>query len=199
MPAGVATAGILARMKRDRSGSGLPLVRRVFIDGQLAEFVHPTDGGDPFRRPVGASVKDLRSDAGGIASGEGSATIERSAPVQGQLVGRAVRADDAMLPIHVPLLRASCEGTGACCGLFHHVPATCEDRDAVRDLLTDDWDGPVPLPEMMFPAFDAAPEGPLNVVEVDGYYLDAHHVSRKQGGQAAHENDRAPQPLHKPL
>jgi len=78
-----------------------------------------------------------------------------------------VTPEDATRPIHVPLLRASCDGSGACCSLFHHVPATGQDAAEIRALLEESWDGPVPLDELFYPAFDGYPE-PLNVVEIGG-------------------------------
>lgn len=76
-------------------------------------------------------------------------------------------ARDATLPIHVPLLRASCDGSGACCGIFHHVPVTSADRRQIEELLSSHWDGPLPLADLFFPAFPGHDE-PLGVVEVDG-------------------------------
>jgi lysine-N-methylase len=87
--------------------------------------------------------------------------------IRGQLVGRLVAPEDNTRPIHVPLLRASCDGSGACCSLFHHVPATAQDAREITGLLSDSWHGPVPLDQLFYPAFDGYSE-PLNVVEVEG-------------------------------
>ena len=80
---------------------------------------------------------------------------------------RRVRLSDARAPVVVPLLRASCDGSGACCGLYHHVPATTEDRDRVLQAFGDSWAGPVPLDQVFQRAFDGR-ENPLNIVAVGG-------------------------------
>ena len=162
-------------MKRDEPG-GLPLVRRALWGGELREFVHPPDGSPPLQRPVG-TVAEAQPQARGTPAG---------VAVRGQLIGRAVVPEDATRPIHVPLLRASCDGSGACCSLFHHVPATLQDAREITDLLADDWDGPVPLDRLFYPAFDGHPE-PLNVVEVDGDcgFLDEQGLCRVQAAGGA--------------
>ena len=106
--------------------------------------------------------------------------------MRGQLVGRAVVPEDATRPIHVPLLRASCDGSGACCSLFHHVPATGQDALDIGELLAEDWDGPVPLDQLFYPAFDGYPE-PLNVLEVEGDcgFLDEEGLCRIQAAGGA--------------
>ena len=86
---------------------------------------------------------------------------------RGQLVPRRVRLTDARANIVVPLLRASCDGSGACCGLYHHVPATTEDRDGVVSALGDSWNRTVALEDVFHPAFEGL-ENPLNVVSIDG-------------------------------
>jgi hypothetical protein len=45
---------------------------------------------------------------------------------------------------------------------------TLDDATRIRALLAGRWEGRVGLDEVFYPAFDDAPEGPLNVVEVDG-------------------------------
>ena len=137
-------------MTSERSG-GLPLIRRRLDGERVREFVHPTDGAPAVERPVGAT------------GAEAGARVPRS----GQLIPRRVRLTDARAPIVVPLLRASCDGSGACCGLYHHVPATREDREKVVAALGDSWDGPLPLDQVFHPAFDGR-DDPLNVVAVDG-------------------------------
>jgi hypothetical protein len=134
----------------DEYSGGLPLIRRRW-DGRLREFVHPADGSEASERPVGG-----HGDPRGLRT-----------PRTGQLIPRRVRLTDARAPMVVPLLKASCDGSGACCGLYHHVPATTEDRDAVIEAFGDDWDGAVPLADAFHPAFEGR-ENPLNIVAVDG-------------------------------
>lgn len=86
---------------------------------------------------------------------------------RGQLVPRRIRRIDARAPVVVPLLRASCDGSGACCGLYHHVPATTADRDRIVAALEPTWDRPVALQDVFHPAF-AGRENPLNVVAIGG-------------------------------
>lgn len=160
--------GYPAPVKRDEPG-GLPLVRRALWGGQLREFVHPPDGSPPTEREVGT-----------IGQGPPPRPSTPAGPaVRGQLVGRAVVPEDATRPIHVPLLRASCDGSGACCSLFHHVPATRQDAAEITALLRESWSGPVPLDQLFYPAFDGYTE-PLNVVEVEGDcgFLDEQGLCR---------------------
>ena len=138
--------------------------------------MHPPDGTPPVEREVGSSGQappPARGTPAGVA-------------VRGQLVGRWVTPTDATLPIHVPLLRASCDGSGACCSLFHHVPATGQDAREIVELLGDTWDGPVPLDQLFYPAFDGYAE-PLNVLEIDGDcgLLDEEGLCRVHGAGGA--------------
>jgi Fe-S-cluster containining protein len=144
-------------MSRDPRGSRLPLVRRVWEDGRAREFVHPADGSDPFEREPGAGEAEFQLPP------------TRQPPrIQGQLLGRRVEAADADRPIHLPLLRASCTAAGACCGLYHHIPSTGEDRKRALAVLAESWDRPFPVSQASYPAFDAYPDGPFNMLEFHG-------------------------------
>lgn len=147
-----------------RPGAGLPLVRRAWIDGELREFVHPPDGSMPVEREVGSGQAEPAGEAPVLGGPVPEAGLSRL----GQLVGRNVEVRDASRPLMLPLLRASCDGSGSCCGLYHHIPATSDDRERITALLADDWDRPVPLEQVFHPAFDAHPDGPLNVLDLDG-------------------------------
>ncbi|MCP4872095.1 MAG: YkgJ family cysteine cluster protein [Proteobacteria bacterium] len=149
-------------MAFERGGSGLGLVRRAWWDGELKEFVHPADGSAAIERSPGTSTAGLRAEPVPIARTEGGQ------PLQGQLIGRPVIPADGTRPLHLPMLKAHCDGSGACCASYHHMPTTSEDAARIRAVMKDRWEGPVPLDDVFYPAFDEAPEGPLNVVEVDG-------------------------------
>ncbi len=137
------------------------MVRRAHWGGRLREFVHPADGSPAIERG-GAHDEAVRAEASGIA------VDEQGRARQGQLVGRPVGAADATRPLHLPLLRAGCDGSGACCGSYHHVPLTPEDAARIRALMKGRWDGPVPLDEVFYDAFEGVSPTPLNVVHVDG-------------------------------
>ncbi len=148
-----------------RPGSSLPLVRRTWMDGTLREFVHPPDGSLPVERPVGSAPLDPPPADPPVLGGP---VPEAGVNRLGQLVGRNVEPRDLARPLALPFLRASCDGSGSCCGLYHHIPATREDQARITGLLGATWDRPVPLEEVFVPAFDAHPAGPLNVLEIDG-------------------------------
>ncbi len=164
-------AGKVATVTEQRS-DGLPLVRRRVDGDRVREFVHPADGSPAVERPVGAR-------------GDGAGT---RVPRTGQLIPRRVRLTDGRAPIVVPLLRASCDGSGACCGLYHHVPATLEDRDKVLAAFGDGWDREIPLEDVFHGAFDGR-DDPLNIVAIDGSCAFRHDDGRCRihaagGGQA---------------
>ena len=93
----------------------LSIVRRVCEDGVVREFVHPPDGRRPVERPVG-SRPDVPAPAPASPPEEGHRW--------GQLIGRNVVAGDDSRPLALPLLRSSCDGSGSCCGTYHHIPMT---------------------------------------------------------------------------
>ena len=148
-----------------RPGSSLPLVRRAVIDGELREFVHPPDGSTPIERAVGSAPEVAHPVEPLVLGGP---VPEAGVHRLGQLVGRNVEPRDLARPLTLPLLRASCDGSGSCCGLYHHIPATAADKERIVGLLADDWDREVPLEQVFVPAFDAHPDGPLNVLDNDG-------------------------------
>lgn len=148
-----------------RPGSSLPLIRRVYLDGTLREFVHPPDGSLPVERVVGGALPVSPSTEDLVLGGP---VPEAGVSRLGQLEGRNVEPRDLARPMALPFLRASCDGSGSCCGLYHHIPATKPDVERIVGLLSDSWDGPVPLDDVFVPAFDAHPDGPLNVLDVDG-------------------------------
>lgn len=130
-------------MPRERAGSALPLVRRSWLDGRWRRFVHPGSG--------------ARLDPSGRA-------------VQGQLVGRATTPADLAAPLHLPLLRAGCDASGACCALYHHIPASTEDRDRILTVLSD-WEGPGRPEDLFVQAFAGAGGAlgeVLNIAKVQG-------------------------------
>jgi hypothetical protein len=135
------------------------------MDGTLREFVHPPDGSLPVERPVGSAPLDPPPADPPVLGGP---VPEAGVNRLGQLVGRNVEPRDLARPLALPFLRASCDGSGSCCGLYHHIPATREDQARITGLLGATWDRPVPLEEVFVPAFDAHPAGPLNVLEIDG-------------------------------
>ena len=142
-----------------RPGPAFPLVRRICEDGVVRELVWPPDK-RPIERPVGSGTPP-------------EAPPEAEAPPEGgyrlgQLVGRNVTPGDHTRPLALPLLRSSCNGTGSCCGTYHHIPMTTEDRERIVPLLEDQWDRPVPLEDLFYPAFDEHPDNPLNVVAIEG-------------------------------
>lgn len=138
------------------------MVRRAWWDGELREFVHPADGAPAIPRRPGDPTPALRADPVPVV------TNAAGQPLQGQLIGRPVIPADGTRPLHLPMLKAHCDGGGACCASYHHMPTTPDDAARIRALMAGRWDGPVPLSEVFYPAFDEAPDGPLNVVEVDG-------------------------------
>jgi hypothetical protein len=121
-------------VNRDSSGSGQALIRRTRLHGRWRTFVHP--GTSP------------RLDAHGR-------------PIMGQLVGRKVVEEDAIRPLHLPLLRAGCNSGGACCGMYHHIPATSADRDRVLALLGEGE------ADLFVEAFKGHPDA-LNIATVNG-------------------------------
>ncbi|MCO4769879.1 MAG: hypothetical protein KDA24_07585 [Deltaproteobacteria bacterium] len=166
-----------------RPGSSLPLVRRAVIDGELREFVHPPDGSMPVEREVG-SAPEPAGEAEPLVLG--GPIPEAGVNRLGQLVGRNVEPRDLARPMALPFLRASCDGSGSCCGLYHHIPAMPQDATRIRSLLADDWDRDVPLDDVFVPAFDAHPDGPLNVLDIEGScaFLDPDGLCavHKKGG-----------------
>jgi hypothetical protein len=123
-------------VNRDTSGSGHALVRRTRLDGRWRTFVHP--GTPPRLDP-------------------------RGRPLQGQLIGRAVVPADGTRPLHLPLVQAACDARGACCALYHHVPASPEDRERIRGVLGGE-DG---FDDLFVEAFAGHP-GSLNIATVEG-------------------------------
>jgi len=180
-----------------RPGSSLPLVRRAVIDGVLREFVHPPDGSMPIERPVGSAPEPVEA---GPAPVMGSPVPEAGVNRLGQLVGRNTEPRDLARPMALPFLRASCDGSGSCCGLYHHIPATASDAARIKDLLADDWDRDVPLDEVFVPAFDAHPDGPLNVLDIEGScaFLDDDGLCavHKKGGSEAKPQACVSYPAH---
>ncbi len=85
----------------------------------------------------------------------------RGRVLMGQLVGRPVEPLDWLRPIHLPLVRGGCDGGGACCSMYHHIPATPVDRERIAAVLDEDVD------ELFVEAFTGYP-GSLNIVTVDG-------------------------------
>ena len=123
-------------MNRDAAGSGHSLLRRTRLDGRWRTFVHP--GTAPRLDP-------------------------RGRPLQGQLVGRAVVPEDWTRPLHLPLVRAGCDSSGACCALYHHIPASPDDRARILALVpAEEAAG-----EFFVDAFAGHP-GALNIATVDG-------------------------------
>jgi|GEM_PF-1789784 len=180
-----------------RPGSSLPLIRRVFVDGTLREFVHPADGSMPSERPVGSAVAPSTQAPPPVLGGP---VPEAGVDRLGQLVGRNVEPRDLARPLALPFLRASCDGSGSCCGLYHHIPATADDATRITELLADDWDRPVPLEDVFVPAFDAHPNGPLNVLEIEGScaFLDDDGLCavHKKGGIEAKPQACISYPAH---
>lgn len=123
-------------MNRDTAGSGHSLVRRTLLDGKWRTFVHP--GTPPRLDP-------------------------RGRPIQGQLVGRRVTTADLQSPLHLPLVRFGCDAQGACCSLYHHIPASPDDRERMRAALGD----PEGFDDLFGEAFAGAP-GSLNIATVGG-------------------------------
>jgi len=142
-----------------RPGPKLSIVRRVYADGELREFVHDPDGARPVERPVGTVVPPVES---------GPVEHPKEGYTWGQLIGRNVQPGDYSRPLALPLLRSSCNGSGSCCGTYHHIPCTSEDRDRIVPLMREGWNRPVPIDDIFHPAFDAHPEDPLNIVAIDG-------------------------------
>ncbi len=101
---------------------------------------------------------------------------------------RDIEPADLSRPLALPLLRSACNGSGSCCAVYHHIPATAEDRDRIVPLLREGWDRPVPIDEVFHPAFDGQPDGPLNIVAVEGScaLLDSDGLcaAQKAGGAA---------------
>ena len=123
-------------MNRDSSGSGHALIRRTRLDGTWRTFVHP---------------------------GTAPRLNARGKPLQGQLVGRAVVPEDWTRPLHLPLVRAGCDAAGACCALYHHMPAAPEDRERIRGLL-----GEEPGFDDLFVEAFAGHPGTLNIATIEG-------------------------------
>lgn len=94
-------------------------------------------------------------------------TDGRGGSLQGQLVGRAVRPEDAALPLHLPMLRAACDGSGSCCSQYLQVPATAEDRDRIVEVVGPVWRGR-PTLDLFRPAPPPAPPEMLNIAEMGG-------------------------------
>ncbi len=132
-------------------------MRRTRLDGKWRTFIHP--GTSP------------RLDA-------------RGRPVQGQLIGRPIVPEDRTRPLHLPLVRAGCNASGACCSMYHHIPALPSDRDRVCELFADE-DG---VEELFVEAFAGHP-GALNIATVQGRcaFQQADGLCRIQlaGGPAA--------------
>ncbi len=133
----------------------LRLIRRRLDAGRLREFVYSPDGSEVVERmdsgqsaPVGV----------GLELGD----------EPGQLVARDPRAEDSLASIQLPPLRFGCEGTGGCCGLFHHIPVLPEERDALLATVAADWEGFVPLEELVHPAFEEGNDRTFNVAAADG-------------------------------
>ena len=86
---------------------------------------------------------------------------------QGQLIGREVRPEDAQRPLHLPLLRAACDGSGSCCSQYLQVPASTEDRDRIVELIGPTWRDR-PTADLFGPAPAPAPAELLNIADIDG-------------------------------
>jgi hypothetical protein len=127
-----------------------PLVRRVFSGNEVREFVHPIDGSTPAERPP-YSVSPQSCVPFSVHPPE----------IPGQLVWVEVTEELCELPIHLPLLKASCDGSGACCGLHHHVPVTDDERVKILEVLGSDWEAPAPLDVLVHRAYDSGRGGPL--------------------------------------
>ena len=134
-----------------------PLVRRVFSENQVREFVHPMDGSTPAERPV-CSVSPQSCDS----------LLPHPPESSGQLIWQEVSEDLCDLPIHLPLLKASCDGSGACCGLHHHVPVTADERARIFEVLGTDWQAPAPLDVLVHRAYDSGADDSFNIASVNG-------------------------------
>lgn len=143
-------------MKAERSDAHPTwLIRKRLEGGRLREFVYPADGSEPVERRADVALP------GGLSRRDASGW-------PGQLLSRDPRRDDADLPIRVPPLRSGCQGTGGCCGLFHHIPVLAEERDALLATVGQDWQGFVPLEDLVHRAFEGSDDRSFNIATAGG-------------------------------
>lgn len=134
-----------------------PLVRRVLSGNEVHEFVHPIDGSTP-RERQSCSVSPQSCDPSSAAPPDHL----------GQFVWQEVSDELSQLPMHLPLLKASCDGSGACCGLHHHVPVTHEERTKIFEVLGSDWESPAPLDVLVHRAYDRGSDDSFNIASIKG-------------------------------
>jgi len=134
-----------------------PLVRRVLLGTELREFAHPVDGSPAQERRL-ASVDAEPSEPLWGPPGEHP----------GQLDWQEVTDELCQLPLHLPILKASCDASGACCGLHHHVPVTEEERTGIFETLATDWEAPAALDVLVHRAYDRGNDGSFNIASVEG-------------------------------
>ena len=133
------------------------LVRRVLAGGRLREFLHPVDGGPARERELGRLAVGLRS-----------LTVGPPEEPCGQLFWQEVSDEIAALPLQLPRLRASCDGSGACCGMHHHMPVTREEREGIMTLLASSWEAPAPLELLIHEAYENGTDDSFNIALVNG-------------------------------
>jgi len=96
-------------------------------------------------------------------------TVECQAPeASGQLVWQRVSVENRDLPLHLPLFRAACNGSGACCALHHHVPVTEAERSVITAVMDAEWESPVPLELLVHRAYDSGSDSSFNIASVEG-------------------------------
>jgi Fe-S-cluster containining protein len=138
-------------------GSSPPLVRRTVEQGRVREFLHTGDGSPALERPVG-EVEALPA-----------TTAEPQPPAAaGQLVWQRVSVENRDLPLHLPLFRAACNGSGACCSLHHHVPVTEPERSVITAVMGSGWESPVPFELLLHRAYDSGGDSSFNIASVGG-------------------------------
>ncbi len=150
-------------MTKLRAGSEFVLVRRTLDSQGLREFAHPPSGPPVERGLQGGQESESTGPSLLVDGGPDSGP-----PRRGQLIGRMVRPEDAVLPLHVPMLRSACDGEGACCSLYHHIPVVPLEAERILGFARQLSDLPLPAEELLYPAYEGLASGPLNVVSVGG-------------------------------
>ena len=133
------------------------LIRRVRIGDELREFAHPLDGSAATERPVGSVTPQA-------SEGE---WLPPSHDV-GQFDWQEVSAEMCVLPMHLPLLKASCDASGACCALHHHLPVTLDERQRIFALMEPEWQAPEALDVLVHRAYDSGSDPSYNIASIDG-------------------------------
>jgi hypothetical protein len=86
----------------------------------------------------------------------------------GQLDWQEVTDELCQLPLHLPIIKASCDASGACCGLHHHVPVTEGERTRIVEVLGLGWEAPAALDVLVHRAYDRGSDGSFNIASVEG-------------------------------